>query len=255
MAHFHSRQKKMTEEQVCSILSTAYPTLPRPKPVKARKEHGYQKRHDLLTTGFGDPLSNNTHTCDQQHGSYMSRDEFVQRFKPFYDRTGAIVPPHHTRPRVSDDLIIKGTPSASCIKDASNVKTRHNVFYDVRTGEIILVVFADSKADHFYTRYYVDGPTTFPHIRKMRGEDVAERVSNPPMMLIINDEPVFWGYAHELEAASKNPVFATLLNSAKHWWMQYQEPMIINPVTRPVFDLPRLRYVQMQESTIKRIEK
>lgn len=218
---------------------------------------GYQKRTDILNTGLGDSLSNNTHTCDKSHEPYQSKDEFVRKFKPFYDRTGAIVPPVSTRARVHDGVIMQGVPSACSIENCLDITSHHNVFYDVRSGEILLVVFVDSEADRFYTMYY-EGKSTFPHVGKMRGAEVQERGMHPPLMLTVHDEPVFWGYAEELDAKiANNKVFATLLATAKKDWRMEGKPPTINKETKeyPDWDMPRLRFVQMQESTIKRVVK
>lgn len=244
MPHSKLKSRNLTEESITEILQSVDPSYLPPKKREPTLA-GYQKRTDILTTGYGDVSLNRIPSPKP----YVSKQDMV---RDHYNRLGAIVPPVPTRVRVPDSLVITGTPQASRVMNVSGITSKHNVFYDVRTGEIVLVVLGNSRADRFYTRYY-EGKTTFPHISKMNGAEISKRLSAPPLLLIINDEPVFWGYGPELIAKAKNdPEFAEILKTSKRKWLQVSAPFMREPVTRPIFDLPRLRFVHALESGFKR---
>lgn len=223
-----------------SILDMIEAAIGMPVPRKPVPKYGYQNRD----TSYPVDVSNHI----------PSPQPFVMYYHgPHYNKLGAVVPFVPTRKRVPDNMIIKGTPCASPISNINNISPQHSVFYDVRTGEIALVVRNNSKADHFYTRYY-EGKATFPYINKMRGDDMHAivRADIPPIMLIVNDEPVYWGYGSALARKMRdNKAFAATVNDAKSSWLQLQQPFIRAPRTRPVFDVARLRFVQSLMSMIK----
>jgi hypothetical protein len=224
-------------------------SLPGAKYKRKHPRVGYQKRTDILFDNSYRELSN----VIPSPQPYVTKQDMVREH---YNKLGAIVPPVPTRERVHDGVIQQDVPVAVCIKSCAGVTARHNAFYDVRTGEIILVVNADSKADHFYTRYY-EGKSTFPHVGRMKGAEIKLRLQYPPMMLTIHNNPVFWGYAEELEAKIANDkTFAAMLKEAKKDWRIAGTPPTMNGEMQkyPKWDMPRLRFVQMEESTIKRVK-
>ena len=217
-------------------------TLPR----RAPRKIGYQMRD------ISYPLSVSNNIPSPQ--PYPLKKDWVRQY---YNRMGAVIPPVPVRERVPDKRIIQGTPCASRVKTSAHITSKHNAFYDVRTGEIVLVVLADSKADQFYTRYY-EGKATFPYIAKMSGEVMQRiiRADIPPIMLVVNGEPVYWGNHRDLALKIKHDkTFAPKIDEAKSCWLQLQPPMICEPVMRPHFDVPRLRFVLSLESTMKRTVK